>query len=158
MSKKNKHLLDYKYYELTRELIKKHSQSKYFFKLVYRQKIYNKVYTCYEGIGSKDSKYISLQEVYEKITNLNKKIEKIFFLRLNQPYNYGTVKNVNMFNPIITYIPIIVNNQYLEIYIRYSDDIFDKNKIIKYLERQFHIIGEEGIIIQYKNKDYLFII
>lgn len=158
MSQKNKHPLDYKYEEISKELIKKHPQSKYFFKLVYRQKIYNKVYTYYDGVGSKDSKYISLQEAYEKIKNLNKQIEKIFFLRLNQPYNYVTSKNVNMFNPIITYIPIIVNNQYLEIYIRYLDDIFDKNKIKKYLEGEFHVIGEEGITIQYKNKEYLLII
>jgi hypothetical protein len=156
MSVKSKHILDYKLEELSKKIIQKHTQSKYFFKLVYRKKIYNKVYTCYEGISSKDSKYISLQEAYEKIANLKKKLENFFFLTLNV-YETNTNK-LNHFNSIITYIPIIVDNQYLEIYIRYLDDIFDKNKIKNLLGSRLNAIGEGGITIQYKNKKYLFII
>lgn len=151
----NKHILDYKIEELTKKIIDKNPKSKYFFKAVYKKKIYNKVYKNYEGIGSKDSKYILLEEAYKTISNLNKKIEKYFFLKLN---NNVQIYSSNIINPIITFIPFVVDNQFIEIYIRFSNDIFDKQKIKKLIEGMFHVIGEEGIYIKFKNKEYLFII
>ena len=96
-----------------------------------------------------------LEEAYKTISNLNKKIEKYFFLKLN---NNVQIYSSNIINPIITFIPFVVDNQFIEIYIRFSNDIFDKQKIKKLIEGMFHVIGEEGIYIKFKNKEYLFII
>lgn len=155
MKTKNKHIMNYKLEELTKKTIHENLQSKFFFKLVYKKKIHNKVYTYFDGVNSKNSVYISFQESFEKINNLKKKLEKFFFLKLN--FNFYS-QNQTKSNIIITFIPFITDNKFLEIYIRFSNDIFDTNKIKKYIDGELHVISEEGINIKFKNNEYLFII
>lgn len=156
MSSKNKHILEYKPTELNKKIIDKNSQSKFFFRKIYRKKIYNKVYTNYDGIDSKKSEYITLKQSFEKIHNLGKKLEKILYNELNWN-NLNEIKT-NYKNQKLIYIPFIVDCQYLEIYVRFTDDIFSDKKLLANLEGKLHVIGENGIYITYRNKKYLFIV
>ena len=114
---------------------------------VYYAKIYKKVYTEYDGVGSKNSVYITLSEARKKISNFNKRIELLLLEKLNY----------NGFSNTVLFIPV-VNNDYLDVYIHDEYNIYDVRKIKDYLDGQFHVIGEGGIYINYKKKEYLVII
>ncbi len=119
-------------------------------KLIFKNKIFNKVFTHYEGIQSPNSTFIQLNDAYKKIKNLDKKLTMYLFNKLNI-HNTGD-------NCIITFIPKIKENKILEIYIKFTNDFFDRTKLKKYIDGLLHVIGEEGIIIKDNNKKYLFII
>ncbi len=119
-------------------------------KLIFKNKIFNKVFTHYEGIQSPNSTFIQLNDAYKKIKNLDKKLTMYLFNKLNI-HNTGD-------NSIITFIPKIKENKILEIYIKFTNDFFDRTKLKKYIDGLLHVIGEEGIIIKDNNKKYLFII
>lgn len=141
---KQKHILDYSDDKLTVNLIKNHEQSKYFIKKVLRFKIYKKVFKNWNlGIKSKD--FIYLADAKKLIPNFNEKLRKHFYNRLNENF-WG-----------LRYVPIMINDDTFEVYLKYNNDIYDIKKVRDVLRGDLHIIGEMDNIIRYRNKDYYII-
>lgn len=57
----------------------------------------------------------------------------------------------------LKFIPIQVNDNTLEIYMKFKTDIYDVKKVKNVLDEFLHVIGEGDQIISYKGQDYYFL-
>lgn len=146
---KQKHILEYDDDKLTKKIIDSHEQAKYFIKKVLSFKIEEKAYLNMPNYDNTD-KYISLEQVRQKIPNLNEKLCKMYYDKL---LYFSEVHGVSS----LKFIPILVNNNTFEIYIKFVTDIYDKKKVKDFLEGFLHVVGEGEQIISYKGQDYYFL-
>lgn len=144
-----KHILDYDDNEITKKIIDTNEVAKYFIKKVLSFKIEEKAYLNCPNYDNTD-KYISLEQAKQKIPKLNEKLRKMYYDKL---LDLSDLHGLNF----LKFIPIQVNDNTFEVYIKFKTDIFDIKKVKNVLNGFLHVIGEGDKIISYKGQDYYFL-